>query len=160
MRFTLFCLPLILALGCSDPPPNAPPKAPPVTGEDVKRDLKQAGETTGRYLDQKQEDFRREFAERLSKLDEDIARLKQKAAQAKEETRPQWEATWRELEEKRAKAQAKLEELKKQAPDAWDEFQQGAEAAWKELQQGYNKAAKELKDKDAGEKKQSPPANT
>lgn len=145
---------LALALGivgCADKPTAQSPDGadqdtPAPTREEVVKELREAGEATTRYLDEKEKEFRRDMEERLARLDEDIERLKQRGAELKEEARPQWEQARKELEEKRARLQAKLQQLKERAPGAWQQFRQEAEEAWTDLKQGYDKAARELKD--------------
>lgn len=125
--------------GCE---PNArDPEHGKVTSEDVPRDVGKALETTGKSAEQSKEDFQRGFSARIEELEAEIAKLREKGGDLKEESKSNWERMVADLETKREVARVKLEEISNSSVAAWKDIQKGAQSAWVELDKAFHEAA-------------------
>ena len=127
--------------GCE---PKSAPTTPKVTSEDLQRDVGKAINTTAEYSQQAKEEFQKKLADRLTELDADFARLREKGRDLKDDAKVKWDERMADLEAKRLVAKARLAEVNDSTAEAWKDIQQGAQSAWEELDQAFRKAANEF----------------
>jgi hypothetical protein len=135
----------LLLCGCNTE--NSALPAKPTTGEDVRRDVGKAAETTGTYLSEKQAEYTAELKQRLGGLDVKIAELKQRGKELGKDAHERWKPQLDRLEELRQETETKLESVQKASGPAWEDLKQGAESAWKKLHEAYEHASTSLEPK-------------
>lgn len=128
--------------GCEQSPREQTPGK--VTSEDVRRDVGKAVETAAEFSLQAKEDFRHSLEARLKDLDVEIAKLREKGSDLKDQAAATFEKKMAELETKRDAARAKLAEVGQSSAEAWKDVRKGAESAWDELDQAFREAASEF----------------
>jgi DNA repair photolyase len=133
---------LLAAGGCEQVP--ADPMPGNVTSEDVRRDAGQAVDTAATYSQQAKEEFRKKLAARLTELDAEIAKLREKGRDLQDEAKADWDRKLADLEAKREAAGTKLTEVGAASAEAWKDVQQGAQSAWDELDKAFREAAGEF----------------
>ena len=143
-RFTwmLMLASLLVVLGCEQKPVDRTPGK--VTSEDVRRDANQAAETAVEFSQQTKEEFRKKLDTQLKQSDAELAKLREKGRDLKDEAKANWEQKMAVLETKRDAARVKLAELGSSSAEAWKDIQKGAQSAWDELDQAVRDAAKEF----------------
>jgi len=122
----------VAVMGCEQKP--ADQTSGKVTSEDVRRDAGQAAKTAADYSQQAKEEFQEKLEDRLNKLDAEIAKLREKGRDLKDEAKA-------DLEVKRDAARAKLAEVGRSSAEAWKDVQKGAQSAWDELDKAFRDAA-------------------
>ena len=100
---------LLAAIGCEQKPADRTPGK--VTSEDVRRDAGQAVNTAAEYSQQTKEEFQKKLDARLNELDAEIAKLREKGRDLKDEAKANWDQKMADLETKRDAARAKLAEV-------------------------------------------------
>ena len=133
---------LLLALGCERKPANQTHGK--VTSEDVRRDAGQAVETAAEYSQQTKDEFQKKLDAQLTELDGQIAKLREKSADLKDEAKVNWDKTMADLETKRDAVRAKLTEVGQSSGEAWKDVQKGAQAAWDDLDKAFRDASKKF----------------
>jgi TolA-binding protein len=133
---------LLAAIGCEQKASDPTPKK--VTSEDVRRDADQAAETAAAYSRQTKEEFQQKLDTRLKELDAEIARLREKGHDRKDEAKARWDQKMKELETKRDAARAKLAEVRDSSAEAWKDMRKGAQSAWDELDKAFRDASQEF----------------
>lgn len=133
---------LLAASGCEQKP--ADPTPGKVTSEDVRRDARQAVDTASEFSQQAKEDFQKSLDARLTKLDAEIAKLREKGHDLKDDAKTEWDRKMADLEAKREAARAKLAEVGHASAEAWKDAQQGAQSAWDELDKAFKEASREF----------------
>ena len=133
---------LLVVLGCEQKPADRTPEK--VTSEDVRRDANQAAETAVEFSQQTKEEFQKKLDTQLKQSDAEIARLREKGRELKDEAKANWERKMANLETKRDAARAKLAEIGASSAEAWKDIQKGAQSAWDELDQAFRDASKEF----------------
>jgi TolA-binding protein len=133
---------LLVVLGCEQRPADQTPDK--VTSEDVRRDANQAAETAIEFSQQTKEEFQNKLEAQLKQSDAEIAKLREKGRELKDEAKADWERKMADLETKRDAARAKLAEIGASSAEAWKEVQKGAQAAWDELDQAFREASQEF----------------
>lgn len=143
-RFTwmLMLAGVLTASGCERKPADQPPGK--VTSEDVRRDAGQAAETAVEYSRQSKEEFQKKLETRLEELDSEIAKLRQKGRDLKDQAKADWDRKIADLEKKRDAAGAKLAEVRDASAEAWKDVQKGAQSAWDELDKAFRDASREF----------------
>ena len=143
-RFTwmLMLASLLVVLGCEQKPADRTPEK--VTSEDVRRDANQAAETAVEFSQQTKEEFQKKLEAQLKQSDAEIARLREKGSELKDEAKANWERKMANLETKRDAARAKLAEIGASSAEAWKDVQKGAQSAWDELDQAFRDASQEF----------------
>ena len=121
-----------------DPTPNK------VTSEDVHRDFGQAIQTAAEVSQQTPEEYQQSLAARLAKLDAEIAKLREKGRDLKDQAKVNWDRKLADLETKRDAARAKLTEVSTASAEAWKDVQKGAQSAWDELDKAFRDASREF----------------
>ena len=147
MRMTSACLLIGCVALCGCNAENSAPPARPTTGEDVRRDVGKAADTTGAYLSEKRDEYAAELKQRLGGLDVKIAELKQRANELGKDAHERWKPQLDRLEELRQETESKLESVQKASGPAWEDIKQGAESAWKKLHESYEHASSSLEPK-------------
>ena len=133
---------LLVVLGCEQKPADRTPEK--VTSEDVRRDANQAAETAVEFSQQTKEEFQKKLEAQLKQSDAEIARLREKGSELKDEAKANWERKMANLETKRDAARAKLAEIGASSAEAWKDVQKGAQSAWDELDQAFRDASQEF----------------
>ena len=139
-----FCMMLMLvglvtAIGCERKPADRTPGK--VTSEDVRRDAGQAAETAAEFSQQTKEEFQAKLDTRIKELEAEMAKLREKGRDLKDDAKANWDKTMADLETKRDAARAKLTEVGQSSGEAWKDVQQGAQAAWDELDKAFRDAS-------------------
>jgi len=130
---------LLMAIGCERKSADRTPGE--VTSEDVRRDAGQAVNTAAEFSQQTKEEFQTKLDTRLKELEAEMAKLRQKGADLKDDAKANWDKTMADLETKRDAARAKLTEVGQSSGEAWKDVQQGAQAAWDELDKAFRDAS-------------------
>ena len=133
---------LIAASGCERTPADRTSEK--VTSEDVRRDAGQAVNTTIEFSQQAKEDFQKNLDSQLKTMDAEIAKLREKSRDLKDDAKANWDRKLADLEAKRDVARAKLAEVGQSSAEAWKDVQQGAQSAWAELDQAIQDASREF----------------
>jgi molecular chaperone GrpE (heat shock protein) len=133
---------LLTGIGCERKPADRTPGK--VTSEDVRRDAGQAAETAAEYSRQAQDEFQKKLDTRLKELDAEIAALREKGRDRKDEAKAKWDQKMTELEKKRDAARAKLAEVRDSSAEAWKDVRKGAQSAWDELDKAFRDASREF----------------
>ncbi len=142
-RFILLILVgLLTASGCDSKPAETMPGK--VTSEDVRRDAGKAVDTAVEFSQQTKEEFQRKLDLRLKELDAEIAKLREKGNNLKDEAKADWDKKMADLETKRTSASAKLTEVGNSSAEAWKDVQKGAQAAWDDLDKAFHEASREF----------------
>lgn len=135
-----------LLAGCGEKPGgDTPPPNPPVTGEDVKRELGEAGDTALRYTEQETAELRQQVKTKLAEMDVEIDRMKAKAAEMSGEAKVRMDEKLKDLSAERAKVEAKLEELGSASGKAWTEVKSGLDQSWTNMKSSFQKATDEFR---------------
>jgi TolA-binding protein len=132
----------IAVMGCQRNPTDRAPGT--VTSEDVRRDAGQAVDTAIEFSQQTKDEFQKNLADRLQEMDTEIAKLREKGRDLKDEAKTKWEQKLVDLETKRDAARAKLAEVGQSSAEAWKDVQNGAQSAWDELDKAFREASREF----------------
>jgi hypothetical protein len=132
----------VAVLGCERKSADTTPQK--VTSEDVRRDAGQAVNTAAEFSQQTKEEFQKSLDARLKELDAEIAKLREKGRDLKDDAKANWERKMADLETKRDAARAKLTEVGHSSAEAWKDVQKGAQSAWDELDNAFREAAREF----------------
>lgn len=133
---------LVAVFGCEQKPVDRTPEK--VTSEDVRRDAGQAAETVVEFSRQTKEEFQTKLETQLKQSDAEIAKLREKGSELKDEAKANWEQKMANLETKRDAARVKLAEIGASSAEAWKDVQKGAQSAWDELDQAFRDASQEF----------------
>ncbi len=133
---------LLAATGCEQQSADRTPKK--VTSEDVRRDAGQAAETAVDYTRQTKEEFQKKLEIRLKEMDAEIAKLREKGRDRKDDAKDKWNRRMTELETRRDAARAKLAEVRDSSDQAWKDVRKGAQSAWDELDKAFHDASREF----------------
>ena len=141
----VFCVVTVVAFlvitGCEQK--SARPTPTKITSEDVRRDAGQAVNTAAEFAQQTKEEFQKNFDARLKDLDAEIAKLREKGRDLKDDAKTTWDRKMAELEAKRDVARAKLDEVSHSSAEGWKDIQKGAQSAWDELDKAIKDASRE-----------------
>ena len=132
----------VAATGCEHKSADRTPGK--VTSEDVRRDAGQAVKTAAEFSQQTKEEFQKSLDARLKDLDAEIAKLRERGRELKDEAKVNWDQRMADLETKRNAARAKLAEVGSASAEAWKDVQKGAQSAWDELDQAFRDASREF----------------
>ena len=88
---------------------------------------------------QAQLEYQREVEGTLNELDRNIATLQAKADTVAEESKAEFSAMLRDLQEKRAEARAQLEKLKAAGANAWQDMRAEVNETVEDLQATYDR---------------------
>ena len=133
---------LLAAIGCEQKPAERTPGK--VTPEDVRRDAGKAVTTAAEYSLQTKEEFQKDLDARLSELDAEIAKLREKGRDLKDKGKATWDQKLPELQAKRDAARAKLAEVRDSSAGAWKDLRKGAQSAYDDLDTAFRDASREF----------------
>jgi hypothetical protein len=123
---------------------SADPTPGKATPEDVRRDAGQPVNTAAEFSKQAKEEFQKKLETRLKGLGAEIAKLREKGRDLKDEAKANWDRRMGDLETKRDAARAKLAEVGHSSTEAWKDVQKGAQSAWDELDNAFRDASREF----------------
>jgi DNA-binding transcriptional regulator GbsR (MarR family) len=115
-----------------------------VSKEDVKKDVKQAYDTTKAYTQEQMQAFREQAEARLAEYEKNIDQLQAKAEKLEGDAKAKAEQQLTQLRQKRDAAAEKLKELGSSGGNAWEQIKSGVEAALEDLGNTYQKVAAEF----------------
>jgi len=130
---------LSAAIGCNKSPGEPAGK---VTQADVNRDVAQADKTTAAYVAQTKEEYQTQLEARLAAVDAEMAALREKSRDLKDEAKADWERTLPQLQAKRDSVHDKLAEVRQSSGEAWKDIKKGAQSAWDEMDAAFRDASK------------------
>ena len=128
--------------GCTQPSGEQTERK--VTTEDVRRDVKQAVETTQTAAEQAKQEFEMRIKTSLADMEVQIAKLQEKGRALKDEAKIRWDEKMADLQAKQQVARQKLDELGTTTGEAWGHLEQGATSAWEDVSEAFQAAAKEF----------------
>jgi ElaB/YqjD/DUF883 family membrane-anchored ribosome-binding protein len=136
-------LALVAVTGCGEKkkPQN---KTEAVSTQDVKKDTKQAYDTTKAYTQEQIQAFRQQTETKLNEYEKDIDQLQSKAEKLRGDAKVKAEQQLTALRQKRDAVLKKLKELSSSSGNAWDQIKSGIDATMKDLEDTYKKAAAEF----------------
>jgi predicted RNase H-like nuclease (RuvC/YqgF family) len=129
--------------GCGD---KDEPQSKPgtVSGEDVKKEAKEAYETTKAYTQEQMQAVRKQMETKLDEYGEDIDKLQAKAEQLEGDAKAKAEQQLTALRQKRDAVAEKVKELGSSSGSAWEQLKSGVDAAMEELADTYKKVVAEF----------------
>ena len=110
------------------------------TSEKVKKEAKEALDTTMDYAQKKSREYQEKIKESLKDYDKKMDELKAKSANMTEEAKADFNKTMEQLKQKKEAASKKLQELKKPTGKAWEDVKAGVNEAMADLKEAYEKA--------------------
>ncbi len=140
--YVLVLMAFVAVIGCERKPADRMPGT--VTSEDVRRDAGQAVDTAAEFSQQAKEEFQKNLDARLQEMDAQIAELREKGRDLKDQAKVNWDRKMADLETKRDAARAKLAEVGKSSAGAWKDVQKGAQSAWDDLEKSFQDASREF----------------
>lgn len=111
-----------------------------VSAQDVKKETKEALETTKEFTAQQKEDFQRKMRAELDRMQKQIDHLTAKANQAKKDAQAELNKAIGELQKQKDAAGKKLQELESASEKAWGDLKSGLNAAMEDLEKSYKRA--------------------
>jgi DNA repair exonuclease SbcCD ATPase subunit len=145
----LLCMTTALLTACGDENEPATSK-PAVSSEDVKKEVRDASETTMAYFEARKKAYQEQVAARLEDYDKKLDELKAMAMTMGDEARTRINQKMELLQKKVAAAYQKLDELKMAADNAWEGSKSRMDSALAELENAYQETNKEAKDASEG----------
>ena len=133
---------LVAVMGCERKPTDRTPGQ--VTSEDVHRDAGQAVNTAVEFSQQTKEEFQKNLDAQLKNMDAEIAKLREKGRDLKDEAKVKWDLKLVDLETKRDAVRAKLAEVGQSNAEAWKDVQKETQSAWNELDKAFQDASREF----------------
>ena len=138
---------LLLALGalpgCGEKE-QTQSKPATVSKEDVKKEVKEAYDTTKAYSQEQMQAFREQTETRLAEYKKEIDQLQGKAEKVEGDAKAKAEQQLTALRQKQDAVSEKLKELGSAGGDAWEQIKSGIEAALEDLGNAYKKAVAEF----------------
>ena len=115
-----------------------------VSREDVKREAKEAYDTTKAYTQEQMQAFREQTEIKLNEYKEEFNQLQAKAEKMGGEAKAKADEQLTALHQKREVVAEKLKELSSSSGNAWEQLKTGIDAALEDLGNAYKKAAAEF----------------
>ena len=112
--------------------------------EDVKKEAKEAYETTKAYTQEQMQAFRKQMETKLNEYGEKIDQLQAKAEKLKGDSKAKVEQQLTALRQKRDEVSEKLKELSSSSGNAWEQLKSGVDAAMDDLVNTYKKVVAEF----------------
>ena len=112
-----------------------------VTGEDVKKEAKEAMETTMAYTAAKKEEYQKKLDAQLNKYQQKLDALQVQAETMTQEAKTEYEEKLETLRQKKEALQQKAGELKSKSGKAWEDMKAGIDNAMKDLDAAFDQAA-------------------
>jgi chromosome segregation ATPase len=129
--------------GCGDKE-QPESKSEAVSKEDVKKEAKEAYETTKAYTQEQMQAFRKQMETKLNEYGEKIDQLQAKAEKLKGDSKAKVEQQLTALRQKRDEVSEKLKELSSSSGNAWEQLKSGVDAAMDDLVNTYKKVVAEF----------------
>ncbi len=129
LMVTIVFLGLLAATGCK--------KSQPVTQEQVKEDVKQAAETTGEYLGQKNDAMIAQIKETYSKVEGQIQTF---LSDLKNQSEEKWLTVKPDIEAKLEIEKQKFNDMNQAGSDKFDQAKKAFDDAMQDLKDAYEKA--------------------
>jgi F0F1-type ATP synthase membrane subunit b/b' len=143
----ILAITLLLALGaftgCGEKD-QSQGKPATVSKEDVKKETKEAYNTTKAYTQEQMQAFREQMETRLAEYEKGIDELQAKAEKLGGDAKAKAEQQLTALRQKRNEVSEKLKELSSASGKAWDQLKSGIDTAMEDLGNAYKKAAAEF----------------
>jgi chromosome segregation ATPase len=143
----ILAITLLLALGaftgCGEKD-QSQSKPATVSKEDVKKQAKEAYNTTKAYTEEQMQAFRDETKTRLDEYEKEIDQLQAKAEKLEGDAKAKAEQQLTALRQKRDEVSGKLKDLSSASGNAWDQLKSGIDSAMEDLGNAYKKAAAEF----------------
>lgn len=132
----------LAAFGCSK---EEQANSSRVSAEDVRKDTRQAVDTTAQFIEQEKDEFVRAAQRELEQLRDRLAMLKSQAQSATGEARDKLDAQAAQLEQQWQAAEAKLAELKAASAEEWRETKEVLAQQIDRLKQSFDQQPQERK---------------
>ena len=143
----LLAIMLLLALwvlpGCGEKD-QSKDKPATVSKEGVKKEAKEAYDTTKAYTQEQMQAFREKVETRLAEYEKEIDELQAKAEKLGGDAKAKAEQQLTALRQKRDEVSEKLKELGSSSGKVWEPVKSGIDAALEDLGNAYKKAAAEF----------------
>jgi chromosome segregation ATPase len=143
----LLVITLLLALGalpgCGEKD-QSESKTATVSKEDVKKEAKEAYDTTKAYTQEQMKAFREQMETRLAEYKKEIDQLQGKAESLGGDAKAKAEQQLAALRQKQDEVSGKLKELGSSSGKAWEQIKSGLEAAMDDLGNAYKKVVAEF----------------
>jgi len=143
----LLAITLLLALGalpgCGEKD-QSQSKPATVSKEDVKKEAKEAYDTTKAYTQEEMKAFREQMETRFAESKKKIDKLQSKVESLGGDAKTKAEQQLAALRQKQDEVSGKLKELGSSSGKAWEQVKSGLEAAMDDLGNAYKKAAAEF----------------
>jgi len=111
-----------------------------VSAQDVKKETKEALETTKEFTAQQKAEFQKKMRAELDRMQKRIDHLTAKAHQAKKEAQADLNEAIAELQMQKDATGKKLHELESASEKAWGDLKSGMSAAMEDLEKSYKRA--------------------
>lgn len=135
----------MLVVGCdrsdqsgsqTSPPPQSERQA---TGQEVKREMKEAVNTTRQYLAENKDEFVAKTEKKLRELDARIVELTARTGTLKEDAKAEADQLMTALRQQRSEVDKQLNALKQSSKEMWTDAKAAFETVFDELQKAYEK---------------------
>lgn len=133
---------VLISCGCETKPTDSIPGK--VSSQDVRRDASKAVNSAVEFSQQAKVDFQNNLDTGLKKLEAEMATLREKGRDLKDDAKTNWDQKMADLEVKRDATRSKLNELQTSTAEAWKDMQKGAQSAWEELESAFRDASREF----------------
>jgi len=133
--FVALALALLIA-GCDRPTPQSERQA---TGQDVKRETKEAVDTTKQYVAENKDEFVAKTETKLRELDARIVDLTAKTSTVKDDAKAEADQLMTSLRRQRSEVDKQLNTLKQSSKEMWADAKAAFDTAFDELQKAYEK---------------------
>jgi DNA repair exonuclease SbcCD ATPase subunit len=137
------CVIMALLPACGDQKEPETSQKPSVTSENVKKEVKDAAETTMTYLEERKKEYQEQVAARLADYDKKLEELKAEAMTMGEEAQAKINQKMEVLQTKVASAYQKLDDLKIAADNTWEASKSHMDSALEEVENAYQETKKE-----------------
>jgi ElaB/YqjD/DUF883 family membrane-anchored ribosome-binding protein len=138
LTLAIIFLSLFAAPGCK--------KSEPVTQEQVKEDVNQAIETTGKYIGQKKDAVIAQTKEMYSRFEGEIQSF---LSDVKNQSEEKWQTLKPDIEAKLEIAKQKFDDMNQASSDKFDQAKKAFDGAMQDLKNAYEKAKSNVSEKAA-----------
>jgi predicted RNase H-like nuclease (RuvC/YqgF family) len=115
-----------------------------VSGEDVKKEAREAYEATKAYTQEQMQAVRKQMETKLDEYGKEIDQLQAKAEKLGGDAKAKAEQQLTALRQKRDAVAEKVKELGSSSGSAWEQLKSGIDAAMEELASAYKKVVAEF----------------
>jgi predicted RNase H-like nuclease (RuvC/YqgF family) len=119
-------------------------KSETVSGDDVKKEVKEAYEATKAYTQEQMQAVREQMETRLDEYGKEIDQLQANVEKLGGDAKEKAEEQLAALRQKRDAVAEKVKELGSSSGNAWEQLKAGIDAAMEDLGNAYKKAADEF----------------